>query len=117
MQPLQGARMSGPMPSPVDVSGAYMMPAENQLSMQHHDMSMQGVFAQAGLHSMQVGVPPPGVHYSHKHPHMHDSPYHSHPMVHQGYVPADDFTQSVPILDNWGHSNQSVTLTAALLQR
>lgn len=103
--------MSGPMPSTLDVSGPYMLPGEAPLSMQHHDpgISMQGAFAQAGL--MQVSVPPLGVPYSHKHPHIHDSQYHSH-LAHQGYLPADDFTQSVPIHDNWGHSSQSVTLAA-----
>ena len=115
IQSLGGGRMSGPVQSPVDVNGQYMMPVEPPLSVQHHDhgMSMQGAFAQAGLHQLQVSVPPPGVPYNHKHPHIHDSPYHSHPMSHQGYMPADDFTQSVPIHDNWGHSSQSVTLTAA----
>lgn len=116
MQPLPGnARMGGLIPSPVDVGGPYMMPMETQqLSMQHHDhgMSMQGAFAQAGLHPLQVNAPP-GVPYSHKHPHIHDNSYHSHAMPHQGYMPADDFTQSVPIHDNWGHSSQSVTLNAA----
>lgn len=120
MQPLPGgARMSGPMPTPADTSVPYRMPVDNPVTMPHHDhgINMPGVFAQAGLHSglhsVQVGVPPPGVPYNHKHPHIPDSQYQSHPAAHHGYIPADDFTQSIPIHDNWGHSSQSITLNSA----